>query len=144
MTVNYLVTRKLRTFFRLISFIQKRTLCRYHSREAKIEILINYWKKFTWRLKVRNLVVKDSLTDKFLHECITVNEEVRRHALEEYLRCATRVHTIAFLQWRNKFPSKIRHNYYMLKDLIEERVTFMYGDIQNARIKYKPSDRFNG
>ena len=60
-----------------------------------------------------------------------MSDKVKRHALEEYLRCATRVHTIAFLQWRNKYPSKIRHNYYMLKDLIEERVNFMYGDVKS-------------
>jgi hypothetical protein len=75
------------------------------------------------------MYIKHDATREMIHRSITVKKEVMRHALEEYLRCATRVHTIAFLQWRNKFPSKIRHNYYMLKDLIEERVVFMYGDL---------------
>ena len=68
MTVNYLVTRKLRIFFKLIYFIQKRFLCRYVSREAKLEILVNQWNKFRGQLFTRNLSVKHEPTRKLIDE----------------------------------------------------------------------------
>jgi len=31
----------------------------------------------------------------------------------------------------------------MLKDLIEERVVFMYGELDEAKMKHKPNDMMN-
>ena len=38
---------------------------------------------------------------------IKVNREVREAVLEEYLRRSLCLHTVAFMQWRLKNPSKL-------------------------------------
>jgi len=43
-------------------------------------------------------------------EIAKVAPEIKNAVLEEFLRSAQRVHTIAFLQWRLKFPSPLRDN----------------------------------
>ena len=64
-----------------------------------------------------------------IYEIGKLDEKIIRVALEEYLRCAQRVHTIAFLQWRCRFPSHIKYHEEMLKELIEERMKYMYGNM---------------
>jgi len=39
------------------------------------------------------------------------------------------VHTIAFLQWRKKYPNK-HTKIETLKELIENRMAFMYGNLK--------------
>ena len=61
-----------------------------------------------------------------------VKSNVKRAALSEYLRSAQRVHTIAFLQWRLKFPSSIRCNEYELEDVIEQRTEELHKNQKNG------------
>ena len=76
---------KLREFNRIIAFIQKRFLCRYFTREAKLEILDNCWNKLWGKL------VNGGGTKKQMDIIIKINQvspKIRRVALEEFLRCA--------------------------------------------------------
>ena len=73
----------------------------------------------------------------------SLNPKVKRAALEEYLRCAQRVHTIAFLQWRLKFPTPIRWHRKMIIDLIDERISFMYGVLKSGKKpEYMPNSTY--
>ena len=72
-----------------------------------------------------------------------LNPKVKRAALEEYLRCCQRVHTIAFLQWRLKYPTPKRWHQAMLIDLIEERMVFMYGVFSSGKqSEYMPDSTY--
>ena len=51
-------------------------MCRYVSREAKLEILVNQWNKFRGKLFTRNLSVKHEPTRKLIDECIKVSKKV--------------------------------------------------------------------
>ena len=73
----------------------------------------------------------------------SVRLNVKRRALEEFLRCSQRVNTIAFLQWRKKFPNKVT-KVKQLSELINERITFMYGNLKNSLDESKlPSSKLS-
>ena len=73
-----------------------------------------------------------------------VSSKIRRAALEEFLRCAQRVHTIAFLQWRMKWPSTLKRGQQReLIELIESRIVFMYGKLEKGIDPYYlPSSKY--
>ena len=52
--------------------------------------------------------------------------EIKRLALEEFLRQAQAIHTIAFLQWRLRYPSNFARNHGLLIELINERMAHLY------------------
>ena len=57
-----------------------------------------------------------------------VKPKVRMAAISEFLRCSQRVHTIAFMQWRNKFDNpKLKKIEKQLIAAIAQRMTFIYG-----------------
>ena len=56
----------------------------------------------------------------------SLGEDVKTAALTEYLRCSQRVHTIAFLQWRLKFPTPLRWDGDLLEEVIEQRVRLLH------------------
>ena len=139
---------KLRQLFKILTFIQKRFLARFYTREAKIEVLNNAWNKLCGQLNEQNIEVKSIFMSEMLVKIQSLNPVIKRRALEEYLRCSQRVHTIAFLQWRLKYP-KLKCNVGMLISLIEERMNFMYGNLNNGEElpnmpdgKYKCVDQF--
>ena len=62
----------------------------------------------------------------------SVRADVKTAALTEYLRRAQRVHTIAFLQWRLKFPTPLRWDGDLLEELIEQRVEMLHENLKNG------------
>jgi hypothetical protein len=65
------------------------------------------------------LEVKDKLTSKLIQAIVMIKLEVRNAAIIEFLRCSQRVHTIAFMQWRNKFDNpKLKKIEEQLKEAI--------------------------
>ena len=86
--------------------MQKRLKARSETRAAKLEILQNAWCKLLGRIHDNNLVVNNRQAERLIIQIGRVAPAVRDAALEEFLRCSQRVHTIAFLQWRLKFPNK--------------------------------------
>ena len=79
---------KIRQAYRILIYIQKRFLLRYHIREAKIEILENCWNKFLGQIQQANIKKQDKLMTKLIIEIGKVPIKIRRAALEEFLRCA--------------------------------------------------------
>ena len=59
---------------------------------------------------------------------IKVNREVREAVLEDYLRRSLCLHTVAFMQWRLKNPSKLQFNPDELHEGIHARIMLVYGD----------------
>ena len=49
---------KIRMLYGHMMFIQKRFLARYHTREAKLEILENTWNKLCGKLNEENIEIK--------------------------------------------------------------------------------------
>jgi hypothetical protein len=105
--------------------------CRNFGREAKLEILYNAWHKLLGHINENNLIVKNKKASRLIIQMGRIPNEVRRLALEEYLRCSQRVHTIAFLQWRAKFPNEHTKTN-QLKEIIEHRMKHMYGHLRDC------------
>ena len=80
-----------------MTFLQLRLKNRNETREAKIDILTNAWNKLLGQIHDNNLNVNNKKAQKLVIAIGKVRHEIRRAALEEFLRCCQRVHTIAFL-----------------------------------------------
>lgn len=91
-----------------------------------------------------NQKVGDAKTSKIIRAISGVKPNIKRLALEEYLRCAQMVHSIAFLQWRMLFPSRLLYNEEMLRELITERLDYMYGDLESIVPTNLPESEING
>ena len=93
---------------KLLTFIQLRVKCIHLQRLAKLEILDNSWNKLLGQIHECN---ESKVKSKRAYDLIvaigSIKTVVKRRALEEFLRCSQRVNTIAFLQWRKKFPNKM-------------------------------------
>ena len=97
---------------------------------AKLEILENSWNKLLGKIhKCNENKVRSATASELIVKIGMVKPEIRRAALEEFLRHSQRVHTIAFLQWRKKYPRK-ETDHKQLSDLIEERIKYMYGNLK--------------
>lgn len=90
---------------------------------------MNSWHKLIGTINDINATVMSKKVGNIVYEVGKIEPNVIRAALEEYLRCSQRVHTIAFLQWRIMYPSHIQFHEEMLVELIEERMKFMYGNM---------------
>ena len=63
-----------------------------------------------------------------IKKIVTVKAEIRKAVLLEYLKCCSKVHKIAFLQWRLLFPNSVKHNKEMLEELITGRLRMLKND----------------
>lgn len=122
--------------YRQIQFIQVRFQLEHTIHEAKIEVLVNFWNKIIWELKTKAIILRDKTTSALVTRFLAVPEKVRRDCLSKYLKSCRLLHAIAFFQWRNKFPNKIKHNKNQLDELISEKTSFLYSKIA----KTKPTD----
>ena len=93
-----------------------RTLC------AKVDILFNYWAKIMWLLQLRAAQLKDQETTDLVMQFGKVPEPVKRAVFGDYLLRCRNYHGIAFLQWRELYPSTAQslanHESNHIKDLI--------------------------
>ena len=71
-------------------------------------------------LKLNETIVKSKDASDLIVKIGKVKPEIKRRALEEFLRCSQRVNTIAFLQWRKKFPNNVT-KLHQLSQLIKEK-----------------------
>lgn len=104
-------------------------------------MITNSWHKLLNGLHNTNVTAKSRQAERLIIQIGRVPADVRRRALEEFLRCSQRVHTIAFLQWRHMFPTS-RTMTDQLKELIEERMVFMYGYLKDYYPTNLPSDDY--
>ena len=68
--------------------MQKRLKNRNETREAKLEILDNSWNKLLGLIHAKNQEVADKKTYDMIVAIGSVKTEIKKAALEEYLRCA--------------------------------------------------------
>ena len=123
----------------ILMFMQKRMRCRHFGREAKLEILYNAWHKLLGQINENNLIVKNKNASRLIIQIGRIPYEVSEAALDEYLRCSQRVHTIAFLQWRSKYPNE-HTKINQLHEIIEARIYFMYSHLKDNYARNLPSD----
>ena len=100
------------------------------------------WFKFLGRLQKQNIKVRDVKTSEMIMKIVPVRHHIRKAALCEYLRSCQRVHTLAFLQWRAKYPSSLRNSSDVLTELIEDRMRHMYGRLHELECQ-RPSDTWS-
>ena len=51
-----------------------------------------------------------------------IRKYVVRYLLKKYLEKCQELHHIAFLQWRKKYPSDVRHHIEEIQSLLETRI----------------------
>lgn len=105
--VHYQMKWKLRNLEKSLLFIQNRFLRRRTTHEAKLEIVENYWNKFVGQLYFENLNIGDQKTREMVAGIIRVKKDIRRAVLTKYLAKCGQLHSLAFFQWRYKFPSNL-------------------------------------
>jgi hypothetical protein len=83
--------------------------------KAKVEIMGNYWMFIIRQLRLKqgpkNNKVKDSTALVLLQKLVAVPVAVRNCVLNEYIHKCKNLHSIAFLQWRLKFPPRFSELY---------------------------------
>ena len=79
-------------------------------RTAKVEVLHNYWDKMTGIILQESYRMKDLTGQGLINKMIVVPREVRESVLMHYVNKCRARHTIAFFQWRLRFPNDIKHD----------------------------------
>ena len=88
---------KLRKFFDLIAYIQKKATAQTSTREAKVDILVNYWDKMIGQLQTRASELRDRKATALCGQIIIVSKCVQRAVLREWVDRCQELHAIAFL-----------------------------------------------
>lgn len=90
---------------------------------SKVDVLVGYWEKMVFQMMgnaapdARRGRPLDQGALDFVAKLTRVPEPIKRAMLAAYVAQCRRVHAIAFLQWRKKFPNDVRHDIDMLDSL---------------------------
>jgi len=103
--------KKVRELNRLVEFMQKKLRDQLSIRSAKVEVLHNFWDKMTGIILQKSITLRDEVGQGLIRKMIVAPREVRDSVLQKYINKCRARHTIAFFQWRLRFPSHIRHNH---------------------------------
>lgn len=120
---------KLRNLEKSLLFIQHRFLRRRTTHEAKLQILENYWNKFLGQLYFENLNIGDQKTREMVAGIIRVRKEISCAVLTKYLHKCGQLHSLAFFQWRYKFPSNIWYKTRQIQDVIFWKTKRVYDNV---------------
>jgi len=88
---------KVREFYDNITYMQRRIRDQFCARDAKAEILVNYWDKLFGQLQTRASELKDKCGNDLCRNLIVVPKEVRWAVLRAYVDRCQELHAIAFL-----------------------------------------------
>ena len=117
-------------FYQTISYIQKIFRAQLHTRNAKVEVLSNYWEKFIINLQLKATELNDKKCNELCRQILLVPEVVKQEVLTQWVKGCRDLHAIAFFQWRIMFPNKKRdkmhsryqHDFEALSEIVEERI----------------------
>jgi len=98
--------------------IQTGVKTRLSTLEAKVNVLVNYWAKMMWLLQLKAAQLQDKKTTELIAHFGKVPEQVKRAVLRDFLLRCRNHHAIAFLQWRELYPSSLNHTHHSLQRLI--------------------------
>ena len=76
--------------------------------EAKVDVLVNYWAKIMFLFLLSAAQLKDQKTTELVTRFGKVPDPVKRAVLRDYLDRCRNQHAIAFLQWRELYPSTVQ------------------------------------
>jgi len=88
---------KVREFYKNITYMQRKIRDQFCTRDAKAEILCNYWDKLFGQLQTRASELKDKIGNDLCRNLIVVNKDVRWAVLRAYVDKCQELHAIAFL-----------------------------------------------
>ena len=110
---------KVRELNRLVEYMQRKLRDQLAVKGAKVEVLHNFWDKMTGNILQKAVSIRDEVGQGLIRKMIVVPRDVRDSVLRNFVgKCRAR-HTIAFFQWRLRFPSHIRHDHAALQTEIE-------------------------
>jgi hypothetical protein len=66
------------------------------------------WIKLKGKLISKNTEIGGKKTKDMINEIIKIDPKIKFAALKEFVLSCQRIHTIAFFQWRNLYPSKLK------------------------------------
>ena len=88
---------KVREFYGNITYMQRRIRDQFFKKDAKTEILVNYWDKMFGQIQTRAIELKDKVGNDLSRGLILVPKEVRWAVLRQYVDRCQELHAIAFL-----------------------------------------------
>jgi len=88
---------KVREFYKNITYMQKRIRDQFLKKDAKAEILVNYWDKLFGLLQIRASELNDKCGKDLCRNLIVVPKEVRWAVLRSYVDRCQELNAIAFL-----------------------------------------------
>ena len=104
--------------------IQRRIKRALVTKDAKVEVVENYWDKLFGALLSNAIKHKDTDMKVLCNRIVKIPREVKMRVLTLYVRRCRDLYQIAFFQWRKKYPNKIRHNINEVEELIEFRIKY--------------------
>ena len=108
------------------------------TKDAKVEVIENYWDKLFGSLLSNAIKHKDTDMKVLCNRIVKIPREVKMRVLTLYVRRCRDLYQIAFFQWRKKYPNKIRHDIREVEELIEFRIKYQY-EGSGINMEAKPS-----
>ena len=94
---NVMAKVKVVEFFHNIEYMQRRIRDQLVKKDAKTEILMNYWDKMFGSIQVRATALGDKQGNALAGRLVRVPRDVRWAVLREYVDRCQELHAIAFL-----------------------------------------------
>ena len=116
----------MRYFYDKMIYIQKKLMNKLESKRAKVEVMLTYWDKVYGKLQTISSKRGDKKGNCLLCKICCVPKEVKLYVLREYIAKCMELHSIAFLQWRARYPNKVRHDPEEIRSIISDRLSKLY------------------
>lgn len=94
-----------------ISKIQKFMKDQIETKDAKVEVLENYWDKMIGLIQFKATKFNDKKVTQLFGDIVLVPFEVRRAMLRRFIKMCRQLHSIAFLQWRLLYCNQTNYCY---------------------------------
>ena len=110
---------------------------------SKIEVLLTFWDKMVGYIHQQASDLKDEETINMMGQILLVPEDVKIEVLKVYLIKCMQLHSIAFFQWRLKFPNTIKHDPQQLEDIISDRVDYFSREFESMNKMILTNSKFD-
>ena len=116
-------------FIKQITYIQTTMRNKLAAKGGKVEVLRNQWDKVFAEIQGRATRKNEAEGDAFCAKVCGIRNHVRDYVLKAYVEKCRELYNIAFLQWRRKFPSKLRHDLEEIEEIMTARVKNLHNSV---------------
>ena len=91
---------------------------------------MDFWNKLLQQIEFKAATLLDRQTQMLVRHIRDVNTTTQKALLSEYLLKCGELYSIAFFQWRNKFPNKLTYSENEQENLIIDKYNSLYGKVE--------------